>query len=62
MDPVELTRYGAPYWQCPQCPYAANDRGYVVAHMRDHEPRPTLDEVLAAQAEPAPTKTRKSKE
>jgi hypothetical protein len=57
-DPVETERLGAPYWQCPECAYSANDRGYVAAHMRDHEPRRTLDELLAAAAapEPAPAK------
>ena len=63
-DPIEAERLGRPYWLCPECPYSANDRGYVAAHMADHEPRPTLDELLAARAAAdAPAKpARKPKE
>lgn len=63
-EPIETERLGRPYFQCPACAYSATDRGYVEAHMADHEPRPTLDELLAARAAPAaPSKpARKPKE
>lgn len=60
----EQERLGRPYWQCRSCPYGSLDRAYVEAHLRDHEVRPTLDEVLAAAAAPPalPARSRKQKE
>jgi hypothetical protein len=61
----ELSRYGTSYWQCRTCEYGSMIRSSVEAHLRDHEPRPTLDELLAARAAPeeapapAPTPTRR---
>src|SRR5574337_270538 len=46
MEPV--TRYGRDYWPCPDCPYGSFDRAYTEAHLREHEPRPSLDDYLAA--------------
>ena len=46
MEPIEEERLGAPYYRCPLCPFALHNRESVVAHMRDHEPHPTLDEIL----------------
>ncbi len=46
MEPIE--RYGQPYWKCPECEYGSFIESSTRAHMRDHEKRPTLDEVLAA--------------
>lgn len=63
-DPIETERLGRTYWQCPECAYSANDRGYVAAHTADHAPRQTLDELLAARAaaEQPPKPARKPKE
>ena len=57
LAPVE--RYGKPYWLCPSCPYGSFHEDDTRAHLRDHEPRPTLDEVLAARAAPAKPPKRK---
>ena len=61
-DPVEAERLGRPYFICPECPFSGMDRGTVAQHMRDHEPRPTLDEVLHPPEPAAPEPTRKRKE
>lgn len=62
----ELERYGQPYFKCRDCEYGSMIRSNVEAHIRDHEPRPTLDEMLAEPSapeeapEPAPTRRRRS--
>lgn len=48
----ELTRYGQSYWQCKTCPYGSMIRSNVEAHIRDHEVRPTLDELMAERSAP----------
>ena len=50
---IDLTeRMGQPYFQCSDCAYATFNRDYADAHVRDHIPHPTLDEVMAAAAAP----------
>lgn len=48
----ELERYGQPYFKCRDCDYGSMIRSNVEAHIRDHEVRPTLDEVLAERSAP----------
>lgn len=48
----EVTRLGASYWQCRTCPYGSMIRSNTEAHVRDHLPRKSLDEVLAARSAP----------
>ena len=50
MESIE--RYGQPYWACPHCPYGSFDRAYTEAHQREHEPRQSLDELLARETPP----------
>lgn len=58
----ETERLGRPYYQCRGCAYSTADRAYIEAHVRDHEPRQTLDELLAARAAAdAPAKPARSK-
>jgi hypothetical protein len=49
----ELERLGQPYWQCSTCPYGSMNRSLTEAHVRDHAPRVTLEERLAAEQAPA---------
>jgi len=52
-DPVETTRLGRSYFQCPACPWSGMNRESVATHMQDHLPRPTLDEILHPAPAPA---------
>ncbi|MGH2512363.1 MAG: hypothetical protein ACRDGQ_06725 [Candidatus Limnocylindrales bacterium] len=51
---IETERYGRPHFLCPSCPYGSFDRAYTEAHLREHEPRQSLDDLIAAASVPAP--------
>lgn len=53
---IELERYGAPYFKCPECEYGAFNKAYVEAHVAGaHQPAQLPGAERGVTAEPIPT-------